>query len=233
MTDRIPARIIETVDPSQPIRLTPAQSGGPIHTRSFSGRFRNLRLLGGALLMLLYFGTVWLNWNGRQAVLWDLDRQQFHIFGATFWPQDFILLSAILIIAAFGLFFITVLAGRIWCGYACPQSTWTWMFMWVEKITEATACSASSSMLHAGPPPSCCAVPPSTRCGWPSAWPRRWPSSAISPRYASWWPTLPASRSVARPLSGCCSSPPRPTSMPAGCVSRCACTCAPTRASRA
>ncbi len=136
MTDRIPARIIETVDPSQPIRLTPAQSGGPIHTRSFSGRFRNLRLLGGALLMLLYFGTVWLNWNGRQAVLWDLDRQRFHIFGATFWPQDFILLSAILIIAAFGLFFITVLAGRIWCGYACPQSTWTWMFMWVEKITE-------------------------------------------------------------------------------------------------
>lgn len=136
MTDRIPARIIETVDPSQPICLTPAQSGGPIHTRSFSGRFRNLRLLGGALLMLLYFGTVWLNWNGRQAVLWDLDRQQFHIFGATFWPQDFILLSAILIIAAFGLFFITVLAGRIWCGYACPQSTWTWMFMWVEKITE-------------------------------------------------------------------------------------------------
>lgn len=136
MTDRIPAQIIETVDPSQPIRLTPAQSGGPIHTRSFSGRFRNLRLLGGALLMLLYFGTVWLNWNGRQAVLWDLDRQQFHIFGATFWPQDFILLSAILIIAAFGLFFITVLAGRIWCGYACPQSSWTWMFMWVEKITE-------------------------------------------------------------------------------------------------
>ena len=69
MTDRIPARIIETVDPSQPIRLTPAQSGGPIHTRSFSGRFRNLRLLGGALLMLLYFGTVWLDWDGRQAVL--------------------------------------------------------------------------------------------------------------------------------------------------------------------
>jgi len=136
MTDRIPAKIIETVDPSQPIRLTPAQSGGPIHTRSFSGRFRNLRLLGGGLLMLLYFGTVWLNWDGRQAVLWDLDRQQFHIFGATFWPQDFILLSAILIIAAFGLFFITVLAGRIWCGYACPQSSWTWMFMWVEKVTE-------------------------------------------------------------------------------------------------
>ncbi|MCQ4266695.1 MULTISPECIES: cytochrome c oxidase accessory protein CcoG [unclassified Pseudomonas] len=136
MNDRIPAQLIETVDASTPIRLTPAQSGGPIHTRSFSGYFRNLRLLGGGLLMLLYFGTVWLNWNGRQAVLWDLGQQQFHIFGATFWPQDFILLSALLIIAAFGLFFITVLAGRVWCGYACPQSSWTWMFMWAEKVTE-------------------------------------------------------------------------------------------------
>lgn len=72
----------------------------------------------------------------RSPVLWDLDNRQFHIFGATFWPQDFILLSAILIIAAFGLFFITVLAGRVWCGYACPQSVWTWVFMRVEQITE-------------------------------------------------------------------------------------------------
>jgi len=136
MTDRIPARIIETLDPEKPVRLTPAQAGGAIHTRSFTGLYRNLRLLGGAVLFLLYFGTLWLNWNGRQAVLWDLGTQQFHIFGATFWPQDFILLSALLIIAAFGLFFITVLAGRVWCGYACPQSTWTWIFMWAEKITE-------------------------------------------------------------------------------------------------
>ena len=136
MTDRIPARIIETVDPSQPIRLTPAQSGGPIHTRSFSGRFRNLRLLGGALLMLLYFGTVWLNWDGRQAVWWNLPERKFHIFGATYWPQDFMLLSWLLIICAFGLFFITVFAGRVWCGYSCPQSVWTWLFMWLEKLTE-------------------------------------------------------------------------------------------------
>lgn len=136
MTDRIPATIIDTVDPRKPIRLTPAQAGGPIHTRSFTGLFRNLRLVGAGLLFLLYFGTQWLNWEGRQAVLWDLSKQQFHIFGATFWPQDFILLSALLIIAAFGLFFITVLAGRVWCGYACPQSTWTWVFMWAEKITE-------------------------------------------------------------------------------------------------
>jgi cytochrome c oxidase accessory protein FixG len=136
MTERIPATIIDTVDPRNPIRLTPARSGGPIHTRSFTGLFRNLRLVGGGFLFLLYFGTQWLNWNGRQAVLWDLGKQQFHIFGATFWPQDFILLSALLIIAAFGLFFVTVLAGRVWCGYACPQSSWTWVFMWAEKVTE-------------------------------------------------------------------------------------------------
>ena len=116
--------------------LTPAQQGGPIHTRSFKGLYRNLRLLGAGALMLLFFGTAWIDWNGQQAVLWDLDSKQFHIFGATFWPQDFILLSAILMIAAFGLFFITVVAGRIWCGYSCPQSVWTWIFMWVEKVTE-------------------------------------------------------------------------------------------------
>lgn len=136
MTDLIPVRAVETIDPAKPIRLTPAQAGGPIHTRSFTGRFRNLRLLGAGLLFLLFFGTAWIDWNGRQAVLWDLENRQFHIFGATFWPQDFILLSAILIIAAFGLFFITVLAGRVWCGYACPQSVWTWVFMRVEQITE-------------------------------------------------------------------------------------------------
>jgi cytochrome c oxidase accessory protein FixG len=136
MTELIPVRAVETIDTAKPIRLTPAQAGGPIHTRSFTGRFRNLRLLGAGLLFLLFFGTAWIDWSGRQAVLWDLDNRQFHIFGATFWPQDFILLSAILIIAAFGLFFITVLAGRVWCGYACPQSVWTWVFMRVEQLTE-------------------------------------------------------------------------------------------------
>ena len=136
MNDRIPARIIDSLAPAKPVRLTPAQAGGPIHTRRFTGLFRNLRLLGAGLLCLLFFGTAWLDWNGRQAVLWDLGGRQFHIFGATYWPQDFILLSALLIIAAFGLFFITVLAGRVWCGYACPQSVWTWIFMRVEQLTE-------------------------------------------------------------------------------------------------
>jgi len=107
-----------------------------IYTRAFTGLFRNLRLGGGAFLFLLYFGTVWLNWNDRQAVWWNLPERKFFIFNATFWPQDFALLSWLLIICAFGLFFITVFAGRVWCGYTCPQSVWTWIFMWCEKVTE-------------------------------------------------------------------------------------------------
>ncbi|MCJ0973317.1 cytochrome c oxidase accessory protein CcoG [Pseudomonas sp. PS1] len=135
MTEQIPVRDVTPpakVDASADLYAAREK----IYTRSFKGLFRNLRLGGGALLFVLYFGTVWLNWNGRQAVWWDLPERKFYIFGATFWPQDFILLSALLIICAFGLFFITVFAGRVWCGYTCPQSVFTWVFMWAEKITE-------------------------------------------------------------------------------------------------
>jgi cytochrome c oxidase accessory protein FixG len=135
MSERIPAQLIHTFDPT-PTKPRVRTTDNLIHTRSFSGLFRTLRISGAGVLFLLFFGTVWLDWNGRQAVLWDLSESKFHIFGATFWPQDFILLSALLIIAAFGLFAITVFAGRVWCGYTCPQSSWTWLFMWVEKITE-------------------------------------------------------------------------------------------------
>ncbi|MDR7091415.1 cytochrome c oxidase accessory protein CcoG [Cellvibrio fibrivorans] len=109
---------------------------GQIVTRSFSGRFRNLRILGAGVLAVLFFGTSWINWNGHQAILWDLDTRQFHVFGPTFWPQDFMLLSLVMIIGAFLLFAVTMIAGRVWCGYTCPQSVWTWAFMWVENITE-------------------------------------------------------------------------------------------------
>lgn len=135
MSERIPVQIIELVEPSR-ARSKARSSDTLIHTRSFTGLFRTVRLSGTGLLFLLFFGTVWLDWSGRQAVLWDLADSKFHIFGATFWPQDFILLSALLIICAFGLFAITVFAGRVWCGYTCPQSSWTWIFMWCEKLTE-------------------------------------------------------------------------------------------------
>ncbi|MGY2398381.1 cytochrome c oxidase accessory protein CcoG [Pseudomonas sp. SDO5271_S396] len=136
MSERIPVRSVELYTPRPPKKVKANASDALIHTRSFTGLFRTLRICGAGVLFLAFFGTVWLNWGGRQAVLWDLAQSQFHIFGATFWPQDFILLSALLIICAFGLFAITVFAGRVWCGYTCPQSTFTWLFMWCEKLTE-------------------------------------------------------------------------------------------------
>ncbi|MCF4979791.1 cytochrome c oxidase accessory protein CcoG [Pseudomonas gessardii] len=136
MSDRIPVRLVENFEPAHPKKMKAKSSDNQIHTRSFTGLFRTLRISGAGFLFLAFFGTVWLNWDSRQAVLWDLAESKFHIFGATFWPQDFILLSALLIICAFGLFAITVFAGRVWCGYTCPQSSFTWLFMWCEKITE-------------------------------------------------------------------------------------------------
>lgn len=135
MTEQIPVR--DVTPPSKAEASADLYAAREkIYTRAFSGVFRNLRRVGGAVLFVLFFGTVWLNWNGRQAVWWDLPDRKFHIFGATFWPQDFMLLSWLLIICAFGLFFITVFAGRVWCGYTCPQSVFTWVFMWAEKVTE-------------------------------------------------------------------------------------------------
>ncbi|MBD8273167.1 cytochrome c oxidase accessory protein CcoG [Pseudomonas fluorescens] len=147
MSERIPT--VETLVPIHPKKVKAVSRVHLIHTRSFTGLYRTLRMSGGALLFLAFFGTVWLNWGARQAVLWDLAESKFHIFGATFWPQDFILLSALLIICAFGLFAITVFAGRVWCGYTCPQSVFTWLFMWCEKITEGER--NQRIKLHAAP----------------------------------------------------------------------------------
>lgn len=134
MNDKIPVRDVTPSPSGESVDLYAKRE--KIQTRSFTGLFRNIRIVGGGLLFILYFGTVWLTWAGRQAVWWNLPERKFYIFGATFWPQDFVLLSWLLIICAFGLFFITVYAGRVWCGYTCPQSVFTWVFMWVEKITE-------------------------------------------------------------------------------------------------
>lgn len=109
-----------------------------IYVREIEGFFQKLRTWSLWALMLAYFGTAWLNWGGRQAVLFDLPARQFHIFGITFWPQDFMLLSWLLIISAFGLFTVTNIAGRIWCGYTCPQSVWSFIFMWIEERAEGT-----------------------------------------------------------------------------------------------
>lgn len=112
------------------------QKSETIHPRLVNGRFAKWRVIATVLLLGLFYVTPWLNWNGRQAILFDLPARQFHILGTTFWPQDFIFLTLILIIAALSLFFFTAIAGRIWCGLACPQTVWTQTFIWIERLVE-------------------------------------------------------------------------------------------------
>jgi cytochrome c oxidase accessory protein FixG len=107
-----------------------------IFTRSITGRFQRIRALSGWPFLIGYFLLPWLSWDGRQAVLFDLPARKFYIFGITFWPQDFMLLAWLLIIAAFALFTFTSVVGRVWCGYTCPQTVWTAIFMWAEQVAE-------------------------------------------------------------------------------------------------
>ena len=107
-----------------------------IFPRSIRGFYQNIRHVFMAFILFVYVALAWVKWDGRQAVLFDLEHRQFFIFGWTFAPQDFFFLSWLLIIAAFTLFVVTVFAGRVFCGYVCPQTTWTSLYLWIEKITE-------------------------------------------------------------------------------------------------
>lgn len=109
-----------------------------VYPREAEGRFHRLRVMAVIALLGLFYGLPWVHWDGHQAVLFDLPARKFYIFGLTFFPQDFFLLTWLLIIAALSLFFFTALAGRLWCGYACPQTVWTEIFVWMERWTEGT-----------------------------------------------------------------------------------------------
>lgn len=107
-----------------------------IYPREVSGRYDRLRKIAVFVLLGLYYVLPWLVWDGRQAVLFDLPARRFYILGLEFWPQDFIYLALLLISAGLSLFFFTALAGRLWCGYACPQTVWTEVFLWMERWVE-------------------------------------------------------------------------------------------------
>ncbi len=107
-----------------------------IYPRQVSGLFARLRVIAALVLLGIYYGVPWLQWDGRQAVLFDLPERKFYIFGLVIWPQDFIYLTGLLIIAALALFFFTAVAGRLWCGYACPQTVWTESFLWIQRKIE-------------------------------------------------------------------------------------------------
>jgi cytochrome c oxidase accessory protein FixG len=107
-----------------------------IYARAVSGWFAGWRWALVWATQLVFYGLPWLEWNARQAVLFDLVSRRFYIFGLVLYPQDFIYLTGLLIISAYGLFLFTAVAGRLWCGFACPQTVYTEIFMWVERRIE-------------------------------------------------------------------------------------------------
>jgi cytochrome c oxidase accessory protein FixG len=107
-----------------------------IYPRAVSGWFARWRVALVLATQLVFYGTPWLGWNGRQAVLFDLGARKFYVFGLVLWPQDFIYLTLLLVISALSLFLFTAVAGRLWCGYACPQTVYTEIFMWIERRIE-------------------------------------------------------------------------------------------------
>ncbi|MBM70114.1 MAG: cytochrome c oxidase accessory protein CcoG [Haliea sp.] len=129
---------VQEVAPAEVSEIDLYQRREKIYTRKIEGFFQRIRLYTGWPLLLGYFLLPWLSWDGRQAVWFDLPERKFHILGLVFWPQDFPLLAFMLIIAAFGLFAVTVFAGRVWCGYTCPQTVWTSIFMWIEQRFEGS-----------------------------------------------------------------------------------------------
>jgi len=114
------------------------ESAKKIYPREIKGRFESLSKLATNILLGLFYFVPWLMWDERQAFLFDLPARKFYLLGLTLWPQDFPYLALLLIIAALLLFFVTALAGRLWCGFACPQTAWTEAFIWMEQLTEGT-----------------------------------------------------------------------------------------------
>jgi cytochrome c oxidase accessory protein FixG len=112
------------------------ESESKIYTRRISGFFQKIRRYTGLPLILGFALLPWLTIDGRPAVLFDLPAREFHILWITFWPQDFMLLAWALIIAAFSLFTVTVLLGRVYCGFTCPQTVWTLIFISIEHFCE-------------------------------------------------------------------------------------------------
>lgn len=107
-----------------------------IYARETKGKFNTLRWYLVFLTQVIFYFGPWLQWNGRQALLLDLNERKFYIFDLVLWPQDVIYLSVILLLSAFGLFLFTAAAGRLFCGYACPQTVYTELFMWIENKLE-------------------------------------------------------------------------------------------------
>lgn len=132
-----PPRVRKGMGGSSPqVERALAEVRTKIYPRSTSGYYARIRVVMVFLTQLIFYGLPWLQWQGRQAVLFDLGARKFYLFGMVLWPQDVIYLAVLLVLSAFALFLFTAMAGRLFCGYACPQTVYTEIFMWVEKHVE-------------------------------------------------------------------------------------------------
>lgn len=132
----IPVKNIKIEKPQSARQFSPRDQ---IYVRKMQGVFQRLRQRMNFFFLIFFAAMPWLQYNGKQAVLFDIAEQRFNIFAITLWPQDLTLLAWLLIIAAFLLFFVTTFLGRVWCGYLCPQTVWTFIFMWFEEKFEGSA----------------------------------------------------------------------------------------------
>ncbi len=107
-----------------------------LYPRSVTGMFARWRWFFVVLTQLVFYGLPWLEWGQRQAVLFDLGARRFYLFGLVLYPQDFIYLTGLLVISALSLFLFTAVAGRLWCGFTCPQTVYTEIFLWIERKVE-------------------------------------------------------------------------------------------------
>ncbi len=132
----IPIRPVTAADDGAAPWVSLYQKQPEIYPRAVKGWFAGWRWTFVWLTQLVFYGLPWLQWGGRQAVLFDLEAQRFYILGLVLYPQDLIFLAALLVLSALALFLFTAVAGRLWCGYSCPQTVYTEMFMWVERRIE-------------------------------------------------------------------------------------------------
>ncbi|WP_205472898.1 cytochrome c oxidase accessory protein CcoG [Agarivorans sp. Alg241-V36] len=141
MSERIPVKDVSP-KPRAAKKRAPVDRYNPqeqIYVREQKGVFQRLRKYMGWFFIAAFVIVPFIPYGDRQAILLDMGARQYHFFSLTLWPQDLLLLAWFFIIAAFALFFITTFLGRVWCGYLCPQTVWTFIFIWFEEKIEGSA----------------------------------------------------------------------------------------------
>ena len=136
-TNRIPIKNIKIHKADSSVEQY--QPRDQIYVRKVSGLYQQLRQKMNFVFLIIFAAIPWLQYNGHQAVLFDITEQRFYLWGLTLWPQDLTLLAWLFILGAFVLFFVTTFLGRVWCGYVCPQTVWTFIFIWFEEKIEGSA----------------------------------------------------------------------------------------------